>query len=126
MAAIVSLRTCGTVVRRQKQRVLVAVDHETCANCNGACIKFSFPRTISAEGDYPVGKRVLVTASTRALLLASFIVFGLPVLLLLCASLIWQSPLSIAAVGVSCFLLVFVATRNVRFSHLLRTRAESL
>ena len=120
-----SLRTCGTVVDREHDRVIVRIEQERCANCTG-CVRFNFPNTVSAIGQHAVGERVSVRASTFQLSLASIIVFGLPVLTLALTMLVWDS---IWALGISLllsFATVYLVMRFARLKSRLKIYAESI
>ncbi len=58
-----------------------------CSGCGGACFWYRFPdkqhARLGARGDLPVGAKVSVAVPDRLLLLASMLVFGLPLLALL-------------------------------------------
>ena len=58
-----------------------------CRGCGGACFWYRFPEKrrarLGATGDLPVGAKVSVALPDRLLLLASMLVFGLPLLALL-------------------------------------------
>ena len=119
-----SLETCGTVVGQSKDRVFVRVEHDTCANCHGNCIKIRFPGTLSALGNQPIGSRVVVRASSKNLLLASLLVFGTPVGTTLATAIVWSSWVAVLCTLVLCALFVYAATRLNGFKALLKVHAD--
>lgn len=119
-----SISACGTVVEHKGDRVLVRVDRETCANCHGTCAKFRVSATVSAYGDHQIGSRVMVVSPANNLLVASLVVFGLPLLGLIATVLVWQTVLSAVIATLVCLLVVHAVTRSRFFMRLLRTRTE--
>ncbi|MCY4130871.1 MAG: SoxR reducing system RseC family protein [Gammaproteobacteria bacterium] len=73
-----TLRSCGTVVAKENDHVIVRIEQERCANCVG-CVRFSYPKKISAIGTQAIGERVAVRSSAMQLALASLLAFGLPI-----------------------------------------------
>ena len=119
------LQTCGTVVAKQRDRVIVRIEQERCANCTG-CIRFNFPKNVSASGTQGIGERVVVKTSAVKLALASLLVFGLPVASLALAVLAWESSLLVGlALPLSLF-VVYVLSRDARLKQFLKVHAESI
>ncbi len=120
-----ALRTCGTVVRKERDRVVVRVEQERCANCTG-CIRFNVIKDIRAIGDQAVGERVTVQTSATQLSLASIVVFGVPVLSLALVVFVWDSLLiATFALTVSVF-AIYIGTRFSRLREFFKVHAESI
>ena len=120
-----SLRTCGTVIRREEDRVIVRIEQERCVNCTG-CIRFNFPKDVSAIGEQAVGERVSVQTSTLQLSLASLLVFGLPVITLSLVLWVWNSMWLVVAALPLSMLVVYVCMRYVRLRNYLKVYAETI
>ena len=119
------LRTCGTVVEREHDRVIVRIEKERCVDCTG-CVRFKFPKTVHAIGTQAIGERVAVRSSASQLSIAALLVFGLPVVTLALTLLIWES---IWVLGVSVLLsvvTVFGVMRITRLQRLFRIYAEQI
>ena len=121
-----TLSTCGIVVAQKDERLIVQVESESCSNCTLNCVRIGIPTRISALGSAPVGVRVRVSASSKNLLLASFLVMGLPVVISLLAAIIWQSIVAVMAALFFSLLGVYLITKLKFFPALLRTQAERL
>lgn len=121
-----SLDACGTVVAQSSDRVIVRIEHEGCTNCTGNCVRFGIPSKIEALGSEPIGVRVLVTASSRNLLVASLIVLGFPIAIAVLAVVIWQSVVAVVGGLALSLLVVYSITRLKFFPKLLRAYAKSL
>lgn len=110
-----ALATCGIVVARETEYVHVRVETERCENCIG-CIKFNGSRTIRALGTHDIGEKVVVETSTTQLVIASAIVLGIPILVLITTLLssdsLWHS---LSAFGFS--LLAIAIVMRVAFSN---------
>ena len=120
-----TLRTCGTVIAQEHDRVIVRIEQERCTNCTG-CVRFSFPKTVSAIGSQSVGERVTVRTSSTQLSLASILVFGVPVFTLAVVVLVWGSILLTGvALSLSLF-VVYVSMRYARLRKFLKVHAESI
>lgn len=120
-----ALRTCGTVVRREEDRVIVRIEQERCVNCIG-CIRLSFPKDVSAIGDHAVGERVSVQTSTLQLSLASLVVFGLPIVTVSLAMWVWNSIWSVAIVFPLSLFGVYLCMCYTRLRKFLKVYAESI
>ena len=120
-----SLRTCGTVVDQQRDRVIVRIEQERCANCTG-CVRFSFPKTVSALGTHAIGERVAVRTSATQLSLASLVVFGLPIVALSLATLVWESLWVLGVALLLSFGTVYLVMRFARLRSFLKIYAESI
>ena len=120
-----TLRSCGTVVAKERDHVIVRIEQDRCANCVG-CVRFSFPKKISAIGTQAIGERVAVRSSAVQLALASLLAFGLPIsafsFVVWVSSSIWvvlvTLPLSITT--------VYAVMRFTRLRNFLKVYAESI
>lgn len=101
------------------------IEQERCANCIG-CVRFKFPKNVSALGAQEIGERVAVRTSTKQLSLASLFVFGLPVATLSLVVWFWESIwLSGAGLLLSVFAVFFVL-RFERLRNYLKVYAEPI
>ena len=120
-----SLRTCGTVIDQQQNRVIVRIEQERCTNCTG-CVRFNFPKTVSAIGTHAIGERVAIRTSAAQLSLASLVVFGLPILALSLATLVWESRWGLGVALLLSFGAVYLIMRFARLQSFLKIYAESI
>lgn len=120
-----SLRTCGTVIAKERDRVIVRIEQDRCANCTG-CIRFNFPNKVSAVGAQAIGERVAVQTSALQLSLASLLVFGFPVATLSVVLLVWESLWLVAVALPLSFATVYLVMRYARLRKFLKIYAESI
>ncbi|MCY4096520.1 MAG: SoxR reducing system RseC family protein [Gammaproteobacteria bacterium] len=120
-----SLRACGTVVEKNRDRVIVRIEQERCANCTG-CIRFNLNKDIRAIGNQAIGERVTVRTSATQLSLASLLVFGVPVTSLAFAMLVWESLwITVVALSLSIY-VVYICMRVARLRKFFKVYAESI
>ena len=120
-----ALLTCGTVVDQKDERVIVRIKQERCANCTG-CVRFNFPKTVSAIGSQSIGECVAVRTSAVQLSLASLIAFGIPVITLFFVSYISQTVWILLLALSMSVTTVYLAMRFGRLQRFLKIYADTM
>ena len=70
---------CATVRSSCDGVVKLAVPSSRCESCPGYCVRYRIADDLELTGDYPVGTEVKLEVSYTALVAATAVVFGLPV-----------------------------------------------